>query len=867
MEHYDRSLPIDIRTLGDLAERGHAFAKALHYKEDEFLRDPSGTIEALIGINNKLQQYDAAHGVLKLAEREGSGVQVQSAWYEKLQRWEEALEAYERRDAERVRRMEKTREDDEEKEEKRLDAHNSRVVRSVTLAHLPPHSHRGESKQRSDDSLDGDGDGEETGEEDEEDGEGEGEGEDLLATSLMIHTSPSPAPPMSPLSTSNLDTTLGRLRCLRALGEHDRLFSLASSLWVQTTDPTIHRVLAPLACAACCGLRQWASLPTFLPALDDARSTDSLFYHAIHAVYTQDVDKAAAYIDRCCESIDTSLTALVGESYTRAYRSIVRLQQAMELTEVLQYQQARAARLQEQCSTIRRMWLQRLDHCQRDVEVWQEVLMIRSLVVPPSEDVHTYLDFSSLCRTQGKLHLSLKTITSLLGVSPLVFVHQPDRPLPVDHPHVTLAAIQHLHAVGFQQMAWTRLNELIHSPVLSGPTPHTVLLTSPGVAQSPSAAGGVSSPSSPSPSTGQVALSDTLSTLKSVCALKLGQWQLDMYDSSISPAADDPARGTAYAAMIPQVLSSFHSATVFDPASYEAWHEWSMINYRIVNHQTNASQLDVTQHVIPAIHGFFRSLYLQSATDGSRQDVLRVLQLWFEWGHRKEVEQALLAGMNTISIDTWLAVIPQLIARIHTSSAAIRNLLTELLCRIGKGHPQALVYPLTVASKSPSEARRAASLHVLHSMRQHSAVLVSQASMVSTELVRVAILWHELWHEAIEEASRHWFGNKNAEGMYAALLPLHQAMERGPQTTRELNFHTLYSRELQEAYEWLKKYMRGTQPAQPPPANTPNPVPPAPSRRQREPVKPGSGDRRELAMTKAWELYSAVFKKMGKQIG
>ena len=30
-----------------------------------------------------------------------------------------------------------------------------------------------------------------------------------------------------------------------------------------------------------------------------------------------------------------------------------------------------------------------------------------------------------------------------------------------------------------------------------------------------------------------------------------------------------------------------------------------------------------------------------------------------------------------------------------------------------------------------------------------------QALMVSDELIRVAILWHEQWHEGLEEASRH----------------------------------------------------------------------------------------------------------------
>ena len=35
MEHNDKPLPIDIRKLGALAEKCHAYAKALHYREIE----------------------------------------------------------------------------------------------------------------------------------------------------------------------------------------------------------------------------------------------------------------------------------------------------------------------------------------------------------------------------------------------------------------------------------------------------------------------------------------------------------------------------------------------------------------------------------------------------------------------------------------------------------------------------------------------------------------------------------------------------------------------------------------------------------------------------------------------------------------
>ena len=36
--------------------------------------------------------------------------------------------------------------------------------------------------------------------------------------------------------------------------------------------------------------------------------------------------------------------------------------------------------------------------------------------------------------------------------------------------------------------------------------------------------------------------------------------------------------------------------------------------------------------------------------------------------------------------------------------------------------------------------------------------------LVSEELIRVAILWHELWHEGLEEASRLYFGERNIKG-------------------------------------------------------------------------------------------------------
>ena len=97
MEHEEKTLPIENRTLGEYAMKFHAYAKALHYKELEFFTETSPTIiEALISINSKLQQHDAAWGTLLVA-REQYDVSKHEEWYERLGRWQEALQTYEKR--------------------------------------------------------------------------------------------------------------------------------------------------------------------------------------------------------------------------------------------------------------------------------------------------------------------------------------------------------------------------------------------------------------------------------------------------------------------------------------------------------------------------------------------------------------------------------------------------------------------------------------------------------------------------------------------------------------------------------------------------------------------------------------------------
>eukprot|EP01155_Anaeramoeba_flamelloides_P010974 Anaeramoba_flamelloidesa326854_59.p1 GENE.a326854_59~~a326854_59.p1 ORF type:complete len:975 (+),score=216.26 a326854_59:235-3159(+) len=298
-----------------------------------------------------------------------------------------------------------------------------------------------------------------------------------------------------------------------------------------------------------------------------------------------------------------------------------------------------------------------------------------------------------------------------------------------------------------------------------------------------------------------------------------------------------------------------------DDDGYEDY-EGDKGNEREIMSSFNDNQ--IKQYVIQAIKAFFKSISL-SSYQMCLQDTLRILTLYFRYGTKNEVIKVLTEGFETVSISTWLLVIPQLIARIHTPINPIRKLLHDWLIEIGKIHPQALIYPLTVAFKSQSEQKKRSkemaiknckkcrgkgcteclkknsdnidkqyeSEKIMETMKYYSPNLVKQAELVSQELIKVATLWKEMWYDGLEEASRLYFVEKNINGMLNTLQPMHDLILKGPKTRSELKFAKLYGPDLNEAKEYCARYIK-------------------------------SKNRKNL--TQAWKLYYLVFKKIAPEI-
>lgn len=730
MEHNETPLPISVHILGQYAEKCHAYAKALHYKELEFVQDPStSTVEALININNQLHQSDSSIGILKYAQIHHD-LQLKETWYEKLQRWEDALHSYNER--------------------------------------------------------------EKSGE-------------------------------------NTPQVLMGKLRSLYALGEFRMLSDLISDKWLVSRSH-VKKEMAPLAAGAAWALNHWDVIEQYI----DVMSIDSIdreFFNAVLCLHRNNFEIAEKHIEKAREKVVAELSGLVNESYNRVYNVILKAQSLSELEEVIRYKKYPHG--SENRAHLIKTLNKRLLGVQKNIDVWQNILQTRSLIMKPSEDADIWIKFANLNRKAGRMGLAKKVLDLLLRDSA-----DPDRPnTACASPQVMYAQLKYLWAEGKQSEALEHLvNLTAHIAKDVGYDPKNMITP-----RSQYQAKNID----------QKTISTYISML-SRCFLKQGDWRVVLEPEWGVKCPDD-------------VLSSYLLAAHFNSGSYKAWHNWALANFEVISiltskgksnqvssklHSSNFKQQSekrmigatafevstnesdkkiIERHVIPAIKGFLHSISLSKGS--SLQDALRLLTLWFTFGSVTEVAQSMHEGFGMINVSIWLEVLPQLISRIHQPNELVSKSLLSLLSDLGKAHPQALVYPLTVAIKSESVSRQKAAMSIITKMKMHSPVLVEQADLVSNELIRVAVLWHEQWYEGLENASRLYFAENNAEKMFEILEPLHEMLESGAETLREISFQNSFGIDLNEANDWIKNYKK---------------------------------TKDESSINQAWDIYYNVFRRISK---
>ena len=257
----------------------------------------------------------------------------------------------------------------------------------------------------------------------------------------------------------------------------EKLFKLSDENW-GIVDDEIRRGMARMAAASAWGLGEWSTMSEYVQMIPED-SVEGAFYRSVTAVqgdrYPQarQVGRAGPsntptvcilhilmadspplvapppslkLISMARDVLDTELTALVGESYNRAYGAMVQVQLLSELEEVIEYKMH-----PERRDMIWRAWWDRLqvrgraggrdavggvdlkqpglqvlsqEHAhaleyflgeaglclasypqgiQDNIEDWERVLRVHSLVLSPKEEVQALCRYASICRKSGRM--------------------------------------------------------------------------------------------------------------------------------------------------------------------------------------------------------------------------------------------------------------------------------------------------------------------------------------------------------------------------------------------------------------------------------------------------------------------------------
>jgi FKBP12-rapamycin complex-associated protein len=258
---------------------------------------------------------------------------------------------------------------------------------------------------------------------------------------------------------NNFDAALGCMKCLSSSGEWHRVLELAEDHWPTIASPADMSAVSQATviasreqkkalrmCAeAAWRLGRWGDLEKYSTELVHGQknlgfgglgtaaaksSQDGLprvdfegaFYSAVLHVHREEWTMAAEAIDAARKAMDGRFTALMAESYNRAYQSMVTAQTLAEMEEIIEFQKScsnagahQQHRANSPDSTEARdrllsVWRDRLAGCRFDAEVHSNIMAVRSLILGPTDEVDSMLTLSELSRQAQRFKLAERVL-------------------------------------------------------------------------------------------------------------------------------------------------------------------------------------------------------------------------------------------------------------------------------------------------------------------------------------------------------------------------------------------------------------------------------------------------------------------------
>jgi FKBP12-rapamycin complex-associated protein len=726
-------LNIDFQILSDKAFSVRAYAKSLYFIEKEFLKKPSSAIiEKLVVLNQELQLTEAATGALDYGIKNFKNLDmlVRQRWNERLNNWKKALDNY-KTELNRV---------------------------------LPqPAAYCAASFDET-----------------------------------TIKTDP------KELTVKKLELFLGKMRCYKGLFEWNKLNNTCLDMinciselsennyqrqaqsntrnqklrLNKKQEESLKCKIAEIGLTASWDLSDWNSMNKYVKLLPE-KSYESSLYQAVLSINRKDYDQTVNYLQDARDELVKDFTSM---SFDQAYPTIIKAQILSELEESVTYETQESKR-----ESIENIWWKRLQGCEKSLENWHRLLLVRSIVLPKEKNTRSWIKFSSICQKAGNWNHSKKILDSLMNkYQDVQSANEINLEIKNDFEYCKYAYLKYL-AKNDKKEAFSQLDDFVKKHL----EPKFIKLTE----------------AEYEPTKSQERLNKALEVemLLSKSYMKLGRWLYDI-DKGISDSN------------ISVIISFYYAAKEKHKDWYKAWNAWANANYQALqfyksrnscsllsdNVNTAKQEIDLTKYSIPAIQGFFKSIKLSpknALNESCVQDTLKILSLWFEYCISEDLFKILSDGIKSVSLDIWLQVIPQLIARIDSNNDYVTNLIYQLLVDLGRSHPQALIFPIMLASNSSNTSeldqgttnqqtkRNIVAKKILQTLIDHSSILVEQAKLVNEELIRVSILWHEKFINDLEKACKDFYGEeKNITAVCNNFNYLNKMMEQDATTKSEKIF-------------------------------------------------------------------------------
>ena len=575
----------------------------------------------------------------------------------------------------------------------------------------------------------------------------------------------------------NIDLIMDNFACLEGLSDWDNLLLLndeiqnkKSDIFITENDNIKYKKINYYIAESALYLNKWDKLQACINEMEpvnDEEKFEKKLYETILSIKDGELTRAKDYIEEARISLLDRIKILLTESYERAYKLLLLNDHLYQLEEIIQLKKCQneekiinknlmnKKRFILTKENLKNRWDHRMKIVSEDSRAYEKILAIRNLVFTYEEDYEKHLDLAKICREDDDFKKCMNILERLKQKTKDI--------------NISLAV-----TLNFSKC----LNEnFIYTDNIKAREELEKIIKE------------------------KFEINENEQVSKKLMSKFYCYYSFLL----INELSSEKIKNNLTEKDVNNILQYLELSTKYNEKNYKAWHLYALLNYKFFEYEKKTK----INYAINAIEGFAKSICIGEKKNMSKilQDLLFLLNIWFQVGMEETIDKLMNEKIQTISLESWFLVIPQLLARINITNPLIRKTLIFLLKKIGLKNPRCLTYPLTVLHNSKSKIRAEAVSLILEEIKKEHEQLFKECELIINELNRCALCLHEQWTESIEESANLLYQKNDYKGSTKILSELHKKMLNPPKTIYEVHFHQTYRSELSEAYKLLQDYL------------------------------------------------------------